>query len=98
MAVGSYSPANKKTELYKYDTDAWTTVDDYPFCDGTGMGYYDMVYVSEMLSYFVIGGHDSNMNSMRQIAMYKDGAWSEAGQLNSCERSVSFKLTLFVSQ
>ena len=96
MAVGSYptSSANKKTELYKYDTDAWTTVDDYPFCDGTGMGYFDMVYVSEMLSYFVIGGScvdtSKSQRIMRQIAMFKDGAWSEAGQLNSCERTVSF--------
>ena len=96
MAVGSYSPSNKKTELYNFGTESWTTLDeDYPFCDGTGMGYFDMVYVPEMLSFFVIGGLDSNMNYMRQIAMFKDDAWYNAGQLNSYGRSVSFELTFF---
>ena len=97
LAVGSYDPFNKKSELYKFGTDAWNTVEDYPdnFCSGSGVAYYDMVYVPDILSFFVVGGvcrTTPNLSFVRQIAMYKDGAWSEAGQLNSYQRSVSFNL------
>ena len=85
FAVGSYSPANVKAELFNFGTGAWTTVDDYPFTSSQGVTDFDMIYISETFSYFVIGGKSP---SLSQIAQFKDGAWFDAGHLNSA-RAVS---------
>ena len=46
-----------------------------------------MVYIPQTSVYYVIGGWaDGNLNT---IAKFKNGAWSEAGQLNTA-RDVSF--------
>ena len=87
LAVGSAYPANNKAELYNFGSGTWKTVDDYPFCRGMGCSDYDMLYIPETSSYLVIGGDSSRPIS--QIARFKDGAWSDAGKLNSA-RVVSF--------
>ena len=88
MAVGSYSPKNVKAEVYDIGVDAWTIVQDYP-SDAEYVAYYDMVYVPALSAYYVIGGYSGGFLST--IAMFKNGAWSEAGQLNTA-REVSFLL------
>ena len=88
MAVGSYSPYNVKAEVYDFGMDDWTSVQDYPY--GVGfVAYYDMVYVPATSAYYVIGGYDGG--SLSQIAKFKNGAWTEVGQLNTA-REVSFSL------
>ena len=91
MAVGSYSPKNVKAEVYDIGVDAWTIVQDYP-SDAEYVAYYDMVYVPATSAYYVIGGYDSTR--LKTIAMFKNGAWSEAGQLKAA-RSVSLYSFLF---
>ena len=88
MAVGSGSPDNVKAELYDLDTGAWIAVLDYPYGSGMTVIDYDMVYVPATSAYYVIGGADG-FGSLSKIAMFKNGAWREAGQLNK-QRSVSF--------
>ena len=56
MTVGSGNPYHKKAELYEFGTGAWLEVDDYPVNDETSVYNYDMVYISETSSYYVIGG------------------------------------------
>ena len=87
LAVGSSRPDNVKAELYDFGTGGWTTVQDYPY--GTYVAYYDMVYVPATSAYYVIGGYDGG--SLSQIAKFKNGAWTEVGQLNTA-REVSFSL------
>ena len=95
LAVGSYTPDNVKAEMFDYGTGSWTTVPDYPFASGSGFGYYDMIYVPATSAYYVIGGFDGN--NLATIAMFKNGAWSEAGQLNTA-RHVSFCSVVSVSK
>lgn len=80
MAVGSKEPAHVKAELYDFDMGEWTTVQDYPFGDGTRIYNYDMVYIPQISAYVVIGGFDGF--HLSTIAMFKKGVWSEAGQLH----------------
>ena len=94
MAVGSVSPNNRKAELYYSGTGDWKTVDDYPFGSEESDSVYDfdMVYISETQSYLVIAGYSASYLS--QIAKFKNGVWSDAGQLNSGRR-VSFWIIYF---
>ena len=86
MAVGSISPDHVKAELYDLVTGVWTTVPDYPSNIAT-IASYDMVYLPATSAYYVIGGWDGSLLS--KIGMFQNGAWSEAGQLNTARR-VSF--------
>ena len=89
MAVGSYEPHNVKAEVYDFVTDDWTTVQDCPY-----FGFifdYDMVYVPATSAYYVIGGVKNDWDQLSTIGMFKNGAWSEVGQLNAA-RYVSFCL------
>ena len=79
-------PNNVKAEIFDFGTGSWTTVEDYPFA--SVVAYYDMVYVPETTAYYVIGGI-GDWAELATIAMFKNGAWSEAGQLNTA-RYVSF--------
>ena len=89
MAVGSYLPHNVKAEIYDFSMDAWTTVQDYPFA-AEYVVENDMVYAPATSAYYVIGGNIGNWSTtLLTIAMFKNGAWSEAGQLNTA-RDVSF--------
>ena len=92
LAVGSDYPNNIKAELYGFGTGRWTAVSDYPYgcvSSHTPSVYrYDMVFIPEQKSYFVIGGH-SHQSALSQIARFTDGTWYDAGQLNSVRR-VSF--------
>ena len=87
MAVGSYSPWNLKAEVYDFGMDDWTTVQDYPYA-AEYVVEYDMVYVPATSAYYVIGGF-ADEQTVSTIAMFKNGAWSEAGQLKRA-RHVSF--------
>ena len=73
LAVGSRWPGSVKAEIYDFGTDDWTTVQDYPY--GDELSRYDMVYIPATSAYYVIG--------QSEIVMFKNGAWSEAGQLNT---------------
>ena len=86
LAVGSVTPDNVKAEVYDFDMDAWTTVQDYPY-GAEYVAYYDMVYIPATSAYYVIGGYDGGRLS--QITKFKNGARTEAGQLNTA-RGVSF--------
>ena len=76
--VGSEN--NVKAELYDFGMDAWTTVQDYPYSAG-GIANYGMVYIPATSAYYVIGGYDGS-DELSTIGMFKNGAWSQAGQLN----------------
>ena len=89
MAVGSRSPDSVKAEIYEFGTGDWTTVQDFPFGSGSWIAFYDMVYVPVTSAYYVIGGVNGD-SWLTRIAMFKNGAWSEAGQLNTA-RDVSFR-------
>ena len=65
-------------------------MEDYPGGDGSGIADYEMVYIGVKSAYYVIGGQDDT-NSQATIAMFKNGVWSQAGQLNTA-RYVSFSL------
>ena len=88
MAVGSSWPEHIKAELYDFGMDAWTPVQDYPY-GAEFIVDYDMVYIPATSAYYVIGGYGGGYLST--IGMFKNGAWSEVGQLNTV-RSVSFCL------
>ena len=71
------------------------SLDDYPFARGNKMCHYDMVFIDEISSYFVIGGYDDGYLS--QIGMLTNGVWSDAGQLNR-GRTVRFRSCLYLFQ
>ena len=89
LAVGSRSPDNVKAELYNFVTGSWAVTEDYPFADGSRISDYDMVYVGAKSAYYVIGGQNDDWDRLSTIAMFRNGAWSQAGQLNTA-RNVSF--------
>ena len=64
-------------------------MEDYPFAGGSAIGGYDIVYIAVKSAYCVIGGFSGDFLST--IAMFKNGAWSQAGQLNTA-RHVSLSL------
>ena len=88
VAVGSFEPYNKKTELFDYGTNGWSTSEDYPFGNGEYFNGYDMLYIEELSAYFVISGF-SGYDYLTTIAKFANGVWSSAGELNSA-RYVSF--------
>ena len=99
LAVGSYdydnvNYVNNKAELYDFGTGDWTTVQDYPYAAGLIVDY-EMVYVPATSAYYVIGGYDGG--DLSTIGMFKNGAWTEVGQLNTA-RQVSFFCSFFVSK
>lgn len=96
LAVGSYNPSNVKAELYDYGTGDWTSVPDYPFGSGSSVYAFDMLFIGELSTYFVIGGYDINF-SMATIAKFKNGAWSHAGRLNSARQVLSFIVFILLS-
>merc|ERR1712106_596952 len=87
LAVGSYSPDNKKAELYNFGIGKWNTVDDYPFGTNRYM-LFDMLYLPITSTYLVMGGSDSS-GYLSQIVTFKNGVWSDVGQLNSPRESHS---------
>ena len=93
LAIGSLKPANVKAEIYDFAEGNWTETEDYPFATGPNFFKYDMIYVPATLAYYVIGGATSSgtdeMEELKQIAMFKNGVWTDAGQLNTGRR-VSF--------
>ena len=50
------------TSGHKQNTGAWQTVNDHPFGTGSGLAYYDQLYIPETSSYLylVIGGFDGD--------------------------------------
>ena len=84
-------PDNLKVELYNFGTGSWAVKEDYPLASGSAIGYFDMVYIAAKAAYYVIGGRNDHNNSQATIAMFKDGAWSQASQLNTA-RYVSYSL------
>ena len=93
LTVGSGNPYHKKAELYEFGTGAWLEVDDYPI-EGTSVFNYDMVFIPETSSYYVIGGQykgaGEESGPASQIGKFTNGFWSDAGQLKSV-RIVSFR-------
>ena len=92
MAVGSYYPENVNAEKFDFETGSWTTADDYPYSDGVAISYIDMLFIPEMAAYIVIGGQDGVIGgtyAMSTIGMFRNGDWSQAGQLNTA-RAVNF--------
>ena len=81
MTVGSGGPDNIKTELFDFGTNTWETMDDYPYGSNTAFGFYEMVFIQESSAYYVIGEYDGK-DRLTTIAMFHNGVWSQAGQLN----------------
>ena len=92
MTVGSRGPDgfnNIKTELFDFGTNTWETMDDYPYGSNTAFGFYEMVFIQEYSAYYVIGGFDGK-NTLATISKFRNGVWSQAGQLNQ-PRHVSLR-------
>ena len=89
MAVGSSNPQHVNAEKFDFETGSWTTADDYPYSDGVAISTYDMLFIPEMAAYIVIGGEDGDYYAISTIGMFRNGDWSQAGQLNTA-RTVSF--------
>ena len=88
LAVGSWNPENVKAEIYDFGTGNWTTVHDYTY-GAVYVAFYDMVYIPATSAYYVIGRVNEKRQDLSKIGMFKNGAWSEAGQLKTT-RHVSF--------
>merc|ERR1711970_25274 len=93
LTVGRINSAeytgDKTTELYDFDDDSWSEGAKYPFGDPEHnfLGWHSMLYVDELESFFVVGGRGHTVGMQNhvvtaQIAKFKDGVWSDAGQLN----------------
>ena len=80
MAVGSGPAHHTEAELFDFETDNWTVVSCYPF-SGKHLDSFAMLYIRDLSAYFVIGGNGNNKKGLRTIAEFKNGVWSEAGQL-----------------
>jgi hypothetical protein len=60
--------------------------------DAEGVWSYEMIYIEKESAFFVIGGRfrtTSGSYDVATIAKYRNGAWSDAGQLTQ-PRYVSF--------
>ena len=82
-------PRNRQAEEFDFETGSWTTADDYPYSDGSAIDRYDMLFIPEMAAYIVIGGMDDYFYHLSTIGMFRNGDWSQAGQLNTA-RTVNF--------
>ena len=94
MAVGSYAPSHKNAELYNFGTEAWKTVESYPF-GSDSLQDSEILYIPVMSAFLIIGGSDSS-DDTSQIAKFKDGTWFDAGHLKRARR-VSFCSLLFLN-
>ena len=88
--------------MYAFGTKAWTEVKDYPYGCGSDkvkrISDYEMIYIPEASSYFVIGGvcSDSSgqVQQLSQVARFgvsgsqpsARGTWYEAGHLNTMRK------------
>ena len=92
LAVGSHGPYHIKAEVFSFKTGKWTKGDDYiSGCRKSGdcaVARYDMLFISELSSFVVIGGYDG-VDYMATIAKFKKGKWSDAGQMKTA-RSVNY--------
>ena len=95
MAVGSCEPPNAKAELLDFETGEWTTVSDYPFSRHSHFCYFEMLCISELTAYIVIGGFEGYDANLATIAQFQNDVWTNVGQLNTA-RYVSFR-ALFCS-
>ena len=65
MAVGKYNGNQVKAELYEFEMDKWTVVDDYP--GGPRTIQYVMLFIPESAAYYVIGGEDANYSATLHV-------------------------------
>ena len=77
LAVAGYE--NNKVESYKFETDTWTGLDDYPYHDK--LEYYATVSTNQ--GAFIIGGRMDSSNYVSTIACFNGNEWSLIGNLNS---------------
>ena len=80
--------------MYNFETSSWKLTSPYPFASGLGVMGHDMIFISEISSFFVSGG--LALTDMSQIAKLKDNEWSDAGKLKT-PRFVSFSHFLLIS-
>ena len=80
---------NIKAELFDFGTGGWTELGDYPYVDRDYYFAYAMVYIDDLSAYIVVAGYVSR--AIKTIGMFKNGVWSDAGQLNTA-RNVIFCL------
>ena len=57
LAVGSFSPEHKHTEMYQPTSGNWSTVQDYPFLPNVGkyVAKYAVLYYDD--AFYLFGGH-----------------------------------------
>ena len=91
MVIGSNGGAQKniKAELFDFGTGGWTELGDYPYADRDNYFSYAMVYIDDLSAYIVVAGYV--FGNIKTIGMFKNGVWSQAGQLNTA-RNVIFCL------
>ena len=99
MAVGSSDQWHVKAELYNFGTGAWKLVDDYPFAT-FAVYTYEIIFISEKNSFFVIGGSTGKYgkDQVSHIAKLANGVWSSAGNLKSVRAVSYFFVTKLVLQ
>lgn len=94
LAVGSYRPKHVNAELFDFETDAWTTVSDYPYADGLAIRRYEILFIPEMSAFIVISGKDDD-SYVATIGMFCNNVWSDVGRLNTARAVI---LTYFLFQ
>ena len=81
VAVGSYSPSNKKAE--KLENGSWSVIEDAPV--DWKLYYYAVTFDADNFYYF--GGRDnSDLSSILRLSA-ASWNWSNVGNLNSARRS-----------
>ena len=97
LAVGSSEPPNAKAELFDFETGEWATVSDYPFSRHSRFFLHEMLFISELTAYIVIGGFDGYDANLATIAQFQNDVWTNVGQLNTA-RTVSFRALFLFHQ
>ena len=88
--------------MYAFGTGAWTEVEDYPYVEpgAKQISGYEMIYIPEASSFFVIGGEiggrfDFDLSQVARFEVlgspqFSSGTWYDVGQLNHARRVSSY--------
>lgn len=86
FTVGSQYPANKKTEIYKQESDEWETLPDFPFAK-VNIEQYGMASTNSQT--LIFGGIYDRHSLNDDVAAYSESGWSKIGKL----KTINFQMT-----
>ena len=80
FAVGSWSPANSRTEMFLFDSEEWIEKEIYPFHNK--ISAYAALAIQRAV--YIIGGNDGS--DVATVAIFENEKWRKAGELNQARR------------